>query len=65
MIPAATANAEIERCVIIISNPKHHEAKHHEKAAHHSQLAEAHHLHARHHHEEAIKSHHAEHGSKP
>jgi hypothetical protein len=41
---------------------KHHKAGDHEKAAHHSKVAQGHHLYATEHHEEAAKLHTDEHG---
>jgi hypothetical protein len=43
---------------------KHHDAGHHEKAAHHAHTAKGHIIHARGHAEEAVKAHTAEHGKK-
>jgi hypothetical protein len=43
---------------------KHHEARHHEKAAHHAHTASGHELHSRMHAEEATKAHAEEHGKK-
>jgi hypothetical protein len=47
-----------------LRSAKHHEAGHHEKAAHHAHSAMGHAFHARGHAEEAAKAHAEEHGKK-